>query len=166
MPSAQDKVWRMLMFTSAHWAHTGIHPHLISCCCMHCCCLWTGTWRLERNALLSSADGTVSAISGTISAQQETGCCLQQFPPWEVQVLWDAWGTGALPTGKAVLPSPWPRYTRSASRQHCQIRDNKVTLWLLHNHCSLPTVSLSVVTPATCRDTNHLNHGSERKGCI
>lgn len=93
------------MFTPVHWVHTGIHSHLITCCHIHCCCLWTGTWRLgvagERcSSLFSRWHGLHGRRQAVVRAEQTLSSLFPVVPCWEEQAGWE---TGALPTGKTGL---------------------------------------------------------------
>lgn len=75
-----------LMFTPVRWVHRGIHSHLITCCHVYCCCLWTGTRRLEsgwREMLFSLQQMAQPWPAGDKLWRVLNGCslpCFQQFP--------------------------------------------------------------------------------------
>lgn len=74
------------MFTPVCCVHTGIHSHLITCCHIYCCCLWTGTWRLGsgwREMLFSLQQMAQPWPAGDKLCWVLNGCslpCFQQFP--------------------------------------------------------------------------------------
>lgn len=96
------------MFTPVRWVHRGIHSHLITCCHVYCCCLWTGTRRLEsgwRKMLFSLQQMAQPWPAGVKLWRVLNGCsvpCFQQFPAERIRYC-RLFGKRALTTGKTFL---------------------------------------------------------------
>lgn len=109
MPSVQDEVRRILPASYVHPCLLGSHgyPFPLNYMLSHLLLLplnghpKAGEW-LERNALLSSADGTALASRRqvVVSVERMLSALFPVVPCWEDQAVWEA---GALTTGKTVL---------------------------------------------------------------
>lgn len=81
-----------LVFNPVRWVHMGIHSHLITCCHIYCCCLWTGTRRLGsgwREMLFSLQQMAQPWPAGDKSWWVMNGCslpCFQQFPAERIRL--------------------------------------------------------------------------------
>lgn len=112
MPSAQDEVRRILPASYVHPCPLGSqgYPFPLNYMLSRLLLLplnWhakAGEW-LERNALLSSADGTALASRKQVveSVEWMLSALFPAVPCWEDQVLQAVWETGALTTGKTFL---------------------------------------------------------------
>ena len=80
------------MFTPVCWVHTGVRCHLITCCHIYCCCLWTATRRLEsgwREMLCSPQQTAQPWSAGDKLWWVLNGCslpCFQQFPAERIRL--------------------------------------------------------------------------------
>lgn len=139
MPSAQDKVRRILPASCVHPCPLGSHryPFPLNYMLSHLLLLLlkrhpkAGEW-LERNTLLSSADGRAQASRRQVvgSAEPMLSALLPEAACWEDQASQAVWETAALTTGKIVL-----QYDLKTNSFPFRVRKHSRPLAGLHGFC-------------------------------